>query len=219
MLEYPEMKNLSKSPREYCIAFNKLDGQNIRVKYDKKNKFSLFGSRHRLFDETDNQFEKVIPLFNNTLRNNLERLIVDNKDFKDFKELIVFMEYYGPNSFAGMHDENDILNNLMKLVVFDILIINKKNINQFILPNDFIKLFNKTQIEIPNIIYEGNLNDTFIKNVKNNIYNLKEGVVCKGITKRGDYRGKVWMCKIKTQYYLDRIKQEFGEKGLQLYGE
>lgn len=64
-------------------------------------------------------------------------------------------------------------------------------------------------VNIPKIIYTGNLNDQLIQDVRDNKYNLNEGVVCKGITKNGAYRGKIWMCKIKTQSYLDRLKAKF----------
>ena len=213
MIEYPSMRNLSKSPRDYCIAFDKLDGSNIRVKYNKKQGFNLFGSRTRLFDSSDLQFGEAISLFNNTLREPLQE-IYNDKQFKDIKEIITFFEFFGPNSFAGYHQQTDV----KQLIPIDILILYKKNISEFMLPQDFINLLDG-KLEIPKVIYSGKLNDIFINDVKSNKYNLNEGVVCKGTVYRGDYAGKVWMTKIKTLDYLKRVFTNYGKEGLLLYGE
>jgi hypothetical protein len=66
-------------------------------------------------------------------------------------------------------------------------------------------------VEIPRIIYEGTLNEEFIKNVREDKFNTFEGVICKGTQTKGSFRGKVWMCKIKTVAYLDRLKNRFGD--------
>lgn len=42
MIEYPEIINSSKAPRLACIAFDKLDGSNIRIKWTQKRGFDLF---------------------------------------------------------------------------------------------------------------------------------------------------------------------------------
>ena len=213
MLEYPEMRSLKQSPRDYCIAFDKLDGSNIRVKFNKKQGFHLFGSRTRLFDSSDNQFGEAISLFNNIIREKLE-LLYSDKQFKDVREIITFFEFFGENSFAGYHQKDDP----KKLIPIDILLVYKKSMYNFILPQEFVKLLDNV-LEIPRVRYSGKLNDELIKNVRNNIYNVKEGVVCKGIGHRGDYFGKVWMTKIKTIEYLNKVLKNYGQKGLSLYGE
>ena len=44
-------------------------------------------------------------------------------------------------------------------------------------------------------------------------WGLKEGVICKGVRKtKGDEL--VWMTKIKTIEWLNKVKELYGEKGL-----
>ena len=64
-------------------------------------------------------------------------------------------------------------------------------------------------MKTPEIVYRGNLNDEFIADVRGGKYNVNEGVICKGTETSGQYRGGIWMCKIKTQAYLDRLKDRF----------
>jgi hypothetical protein len=51
------------------------------------------------------------------------------------KEIIVFFEFFGPNSFAGFHIKEDP----KELVMFDILLVHKNNNRKLIPPHDFTK--------------------------------------------------------------------------------
>jgi hypothetical protein len=201
MVEYPSIPNSSKAPRKECIAFEKLDGSNFRAKYTLKNGFQLFGTRTQLIDETS-EWKNMIECFKEFEEPLLNKFKKD-KDYNSHREIIVFGEYYGENSFAGSHNEND----KKKITIFDILIGHK--IRKFIPPKKFIKDFK--DFNIPKVIYEGNLNDEFILNVRNDKYNTFEGVICKGTIPVGNAMGGIWMCKIKTQKYLDRLKNNFGD--------
>ena len=209
MIEYPTMINSSKAPHEPCIAFDKLDGSNIRVKFTRSKGFSLFGSRHQLFDDTHPFLAGSIGSFNERYSEFLNSLF-GTKRFRDFKEIIVFGEYYGEKSFAGMHDPNDLTK---KFVLFDVMLIFKDRV-EFLKPQEFLDLF-AGKVEIPRVVYEGNLNDPFIQAVRENKVagheeSLIEGVICKGLQTKGSYKGKVWMCKIKTIEYLEKLKSRFG---------
>jgi hypothetical protein len=57
------------------------------------------------------------------------------------------------------------------------------------------------------VVYEGDLSDSFIDKVRNGGYNLNEGVICKGGSGH-----KLWMRKIKTLAYLQRLKNVLGDK-------
>lgn len=209
MIEYPTMQNSSKAPRKSCIAFEKLDGSNMRVKWTQKKGFSLFGSRTQLIDSSHPHLGGIVEVFKRDYEEKLEDII--NKNFRNERELVVFGEYFGPNSFAGIHTDEP-----KKFVMFDVLVGHKNE--KFMLPQDFIKMFDG-KVEIPRVIYRGNLNDQFIKEIRENKYDLFEGVICKGTERSGAYRGGVWMCKIKTQKYFDLLKNRFGEEGLKQYGE
>ncbi len=212
MIEYPSILSVDKSPRGKIIAFNKLDGSNIRVLYTRMNGFCRFGSRNEMFDLNHPFLAPAIPYFREHLEAPLLKLI-DN-EFPKEKEIVVFLEFFGDKSFAGRHVIGDTT---QKLVCFDILVGNKNR--KFIPPQQFIDLMDKYKIETPIVIYKGELNDEFIKEIREGHYHVDEGVVCKGIEKRGDARGGIWMCKIKTKKYLAKLLELFGQEGVKKYGE
>ncbi len=209
MIEYPSIQNSSKAPRQNCVAFDKLDGSSIRVKWTNKNGFTLFGSRTQLIDEKHPFLGDVVSIFTKNFAEPLNSIF--RKQWPNHREIIAFGEYLGESSFAGQHK----LDEPHKFVLFDVMLGHKNR--EFIKPNQFIKLFGDV-VETPKIIYTGNLSDKFISDVRNNAYNLHEGVVCKGTETTGAARGKMWMCKIKTQAYIQKLKLNFGNEW-EKYGE
>lgn len=190
------------------IAFDKLDGSNIRVKWTNKKGFNLYGTRTQLLDRSHSSLGLVVDIFSSKYAQNLERIF--QKEFMGEKEIVIFGEYYGPNSFAGLHFDPP---ELMDFYLFDIMLI-KKSYTEFILPQHFLKMvpkFDAIGLKTPKVVYEGNLTDDFIRRVRENEFNLNEGVVCKGTSKLGSFRGKMWMCKIKTNAYLEKLKSRYGK--------
>jgi hypothetical protein len=210
MIEYPSIINSSKAPRESCIAFDKLDGNNLRFKWTRKRGFDCFGTRTQLIDINTPIYGVGVKYFLLNQAPILDKFF--KKNLLGYREIIVFGELYGPNSFAGMHDPKDEL----KVTVFDILVGHKNRF--FIPPNELVRTFSNL-IELPRVIYTGNLNDSFIQDVKNNTFGLNEGVIVKGTKKNGAYRGNMWQCKIKTTAYLKKVYDRFGNEGLLKYGE
>lgn len=211
MIEYPTILPSSRAPRQSCIAFEKLDGSNIRVKYTQKKGFSLFGSRTQLIDQTHPHLGAICGIFFKDFEAPLTEII--EKNWPDEREVIVFGEFFGDKSFAGWHDLADTTK---RFVLFDIMVGHKNR--KFILPQEFIKLC-QGKVAIPRVVYEGNLNDQFIQSVREGDYGVEEGVVCKGKQRSGAARGGVWMAKIKTEKYLDALFNKFGQDGVAKYGE
>jgi hypothetical protein len=58
------------------------------------------------------------------------------------------------------------------------------------------------------VVYEGKLTGQFAEDVRRGKYGVAEGVVCKG----GRGGPDVWMAKIKTYAYTERLKQAFAER-------
>lgn len=204
MIEYPSIQNSSKAPRQECIAFDKLDGSNFRAKWTQKRGFDVFGTRTQLIDETSEFWSDMVVVFKNTVQKPLDDLFRKDKEFRDVREIIVFGEYFGENSFAGRHEEEP-----RKIVVFDFMIGHK--LRKFMKPRDFIKK-TKDIIETPRVVYEGNMNEDLIRRVRADEFNTFEGVICKGTQSVGNASGGIWMCKIKTQKYLDSLKNRFGDE-------
>jgi len=212
MIEYPSILHANRAPHQACIAFDKLDGSSIRVKYTRKRGFCQFGSRTQMLEESHPILGGAITYFSDHFAAILEQLIKDN--WRDEREIMFFGEWVGPNSFAGWHEMEDIKQGFMRFVLFDVMLSHK--CRKFLLPQDFRKLV-APHVATPRVIYEGNLNDQLIADVKAGKYPVTEGVICKGRERTGAACGNVWMAKIKTDAYFAKLKSKFGEEGFKKY--
>lgn len=185
------------------IAFDKLDGSNLRFEWNKKRGFYKFGSRNVMIDENSEQFGVGIKIFKEKYEENLNRVFTSKK-YKDILSFVCFGEFVGKKSAFGQHDFN---NDEFDVVLFDIDRYKKGLIH----PKDFVDDFG--EFGIPKIIYQGNLNKEFVNRVENNEFNLSEGVICKGkiSTKKG--QEQLYYCKIKTNDWLARLRK-FGDSKL-----
>ena len=195
MKSYPSIDGPSKAPRQPCIAFYKYDGSNLRWEWSKKRGWYKFGTRRRLFDHTDPDYGCAIPIFMESLAPELEAIF--RKEYRDINQIIVFTEFFGPNSFAGQHIKEQ-----KELRLIDVNL-HKKGI---IDPRGFVNIFGSLPFAAQ-IVYEGNLNEQLILDIRDSKYDVNEGVVCKG--GKGH---KLWMCKIKTLAYRKRLKEFYGEE-------
>jgi len=193
---------------EEVWGFNKLDGQNFCAKYSSKNHdFVMFGSKTQNVDETSDQFGEAVKYFKHNISENLKKIIISNNKkgdiFNNVKEITFFFEWYGENSFAGVHVPGETL----KLALIDVNIYKKG----YIEPKIYWKIFNG-KIDIPELIYRGILTKEIISLIQNNIWNednclypsVKEGVVFKRSTQlKGQRLPKV---KVKTFWWLNKLK-------------
>lgn len=195
MKQYPEIPGWKKFPLgTKVIAFDKIDGSNIRCEWSKKRGWYKFGTRTQMLDESHEHFGQAISLFQKKYADVVAQICYD--EFKVQERIVAFVEFYGPNSFAGSHVESDTKD----VILLDVDIFKKG----FISPRQFIKLFR--DIEIPNIILDGNFNKEFIEKIRNNEFNLSEGVVVKAVEK-----SKIPMTKVKTLAWIERLKKEKNE--------
>jgi hypothetical protein len=200
MKTYPKMDYWNKGRfGEYCYLFNKLDGSNLRYQFSRKRGWYKFGSRNVMIDENTPILGEGVTIFLNTWADELEK-IFKQKEYRNIDQFIAFGEFYGENSFAGQHVDTDI----KKVSIFDIDQYKKG----FVPPKQFIEDFG--HLNIPKVFYQGEYTQEMIDEVRNNKI-LKEGVVSKGVYKS---KGKdvVWSCKIKTNEWLQKVKEKFGEK-------
>lgn len=79
MKEYPKILGSERIPlNEECIAFDKLDGSNLRFEYSKKQGWYKFGTRRRLFDHTDPDFGSALEIFQRKYAEPIEKIVFDN---------------------------------------------------------------------------------------------------------------------------------------------
>lgn len=178
------------------IAFDKLDGSNLRFEYSHKRGFYKFGSRNVMIDESNEQFGFAIKLFREKYEKGLTE-IFKSREYRNTLSFVCFAELLGTKSAFGQHEfENDEFD----IVLFDI----SQYKRGFIQPKQFVRDFQ--HLGIPKIVYEGNLNVDFVQKVKNNEFNLSEGVICKGIVKTKKGVDNIYSCKIKTNDWFERLR-------------
>lgn len=178
-------------------AFDKLDGSNLRFEYSRKRGWYKFGTRNEMIDEKTPFYGEGVSIFLDKYGDDLARIF--RKEYSNVDNFIVFGEFLGENSFSGQHDPND----KMDVVMFDINIYKRGLIH----PKDFIDKFSK--LHIPDVLYVGEYDEELIDSVKNNKWNLKEGVICKGALRRKG-SDEIWMTKLKTNEWLFEVKKKYG---------
>jgi hypothetical protein len=204
MLHYPKIPSSAGCPGGRCIAFDKI-GTNLHWDWDRDFGWHAFGTRRDQFNLTPDGVESFrcahpglddcAELFQSTLAGELDRLFRELPDYIPHAEFKVFTEYAGPNSFAGQHVPDD----KKELVLFDILSANAGLVSPFDLVRDF------GHLHIPRVVFQGKFSGKLTEDVRQGKFRVREGVVVKGGSGEG-----LWMCKIKTLAYLERLKQAFG---------
>jgi hypothetical protein len=200
MKEYPSIPGPAQSPKDDGIAFFKHDGSNLRFEWNRKKGFNKFGTRHQLFDEKHEVFGIAVSLFMNKYSEAISKIVRDNKVWRNAESYTAFAEFEGEKSFAGQHKSDDATRDV---ILFDIAI-HKRGI---ISPREFVNEFGA--LHIPKIVYTGRLTEGFINQVRENTLEtpLNEGVVFKGGSGHD-----LWMCKIKTNHYREKLKAMYADK-------
>jgi hypothetical protein len=208
-LAYPKIPDSKNCPMGRCIAFEKYDGTNLHWVWEVELGWYAFGTRRDRFDLDDvgiaefnsahSGLDKAPEIFHRDFANPLEAIFRENPRY-DCSEITVFTEFFGSNSFAGMHKENDP----KQLVLFDV-----QTDNDIIGPEQFIEDF--SEVNIARVVYRGKLTGRFGDDVREGKYNVAEGVVCKGSSDR------LWMVKIKTYDYMKRLQNAFKDEWKQYW--
>lgn len=186
-----------------AYVFDKLDGSNLRFEWNRKRKaWSKFGTRTRLFDESDWQFGRAIKIFMATLAEPVAKVAYDQR----WESAIVFTEHWGPSSFAGCHHDaqNQPLDpdDQMRVELIDVAPYKQGMLG----PAEYLKLFEG----LPRAAFLGCFHWTrgFVERVWNNDV---PGVTCEGVVGKAG-RGKTHdlvMAKAKTSAWVDKVKARY----------
>jgi hypothetical protein len=193
MQNYPSISKDYIQSLDYYI-FDKLDGSNIRVEFSLKSGFNKFGTRHKLMSDDSgilNQSKDLILAYEEQVHNIFRK----NK----WQTGTLFFEFYGPQSFAGFHEENDDF----KVYLID------SHIGKigFLHPKDYLKAF-EDSIEMAQFLKIGKFNKPFLEEVKNG---QLEGMTFEGVIGKSSNRNKLIRCKAKSQAWLSRLKDKCGD--------
>lgn len=179
------------------IAFDKLDGSNVRAEWSAKRGWYKLGTRHRLLDETDPIFGRVPGILAQGIGDPLGEAL----KVAGFERAMCFFELWGAKSFAGMHD----LQEQQRLTLIDVAPF-KQGI---LMPDRFLELFG--HLDVPRVLLRGTITPEFIESVRASTLEdmTFEGVVCKATN---DKRTKMpIMFKQKSRAWLDKLHQYCGD--------
>ena len=180
MLHYPKIPGSRNAPDGRCVAFEKYDGTNLHWDWDRDFGWHAFGTRRDEFNLTDAGIGIVHPTARASaavrrgvprhLGRGLEHVFRDHPSYTGFQSLKAFTEFLGPNSFAGLHKEDDP----KELRLFDVW----AEPFGMVGPQQFVADFG--HLPIARVVYEGRLTGKFAEDVRAGKYGVAEGVVCKG---------------------------------------
>lgn len=197
-LVYPKIPENSDKFHNKCYAFEKYDGSNLHWKWNVQDGWYLFGTRRTQFSLDRKgisgfqfnhmELRNAPDIFNEKLRDKLTVFLCSHNEFSNY-DITLFTEFHGHNSFAGNHEVTDD----HELTIIDVML-NNKLFN----PETFHKYF--SPFGSARLVYQGKYNGQFAEDVRKGKYNVNEGVVVKGIVD-----GEVFMTKVKTKAYLNKL--------------
>ena len=205
MKSYPSIQKSSVAPKgKGCYVFVKYDGSNLRFEFSKKRGWYKFGTRNHLFDRSDPVFGSAIDLFIGRYGGDLEEIFRKEKLFRGIDNIIVYAEWFGAKTFAGMHVQDDP----KEIVLFDVNPITKGLLGS----KDFLEIFG--HLRVAELLSREIFNNKLIQEVREGRFNcqsrftianeIPEGVVCKAGSGHN-----IFMTKIKTNQYLEKLKEHY----------
>lgn len=203
MFRYPKMPGPAGGKLEKCVAFEKYDGTNLHWEWERDRGWHAFGTRGASypfapggfaeFAEKHDGLHDATLIFQNQFADQMAAILNEGSGSGQY---VALTEFVGPNSFAGMHKADDP----KRLVLFDVFAVGRG----FLDPWTFLKEFGS--LPVARVVYEGKFTGKFTADVRVGRYGVGEGVVCKG--------GKgpdVWMAKVKTDAFMQRLKAAFAD--------
>lgn len=199
MKSYPSIPKLPRRKFKAHI-FDKIDGSNLRFEWSKKRGWYKQGTRRRLFDETDPVFGQALPLFLTSLAESLEKIFVSQR----WDRAIAFAEYWGPQSFSGLHTPGDD----MRLSLIDVSV-HRKGI---LLPQAFVELFG--HLDTATYLGQAMWGPELVSSVRQGSF---EGVTFEGVVGKALVKNQLVMAKAKTQAWIDKVLEVHGaEQGAKI---
>lgn len=134
MKQYPSIPRATGQDfREFpAHVFDKLDGSNLRFEWNRKRGWHKQGTRHRLFDLSDPDFGKAIPLFTSSWAEALDRKFTEDR----VEQALVFFEYWDITCLGGRPADPP---GEKRLTLFDV------NLHRrgFVPPLEFVREYSK----------------------------------------------------------------------------
>lgn len=194
MKSYPSITNIIRKGVPVFV-FPKFDGSLVRAEWGKKKGFWKFGRKNGLLDDSNPLLARKVPyIFKEKYEEDISKILTDLRATK----AILFGEFFGENSFAGSHEEEQ-----HTIMLFDIALDNSGLLE----PKEFLRL--TKNIDCAQAINYGNFTDDLAEQVRNSSL---PGMTFEGVIAKGSYvsPGLPLMFKVKSQAWLDRLKNKCG---------
>ena len=199
---YPSIsRSTGQSFREFeAYVFDKVDGSNLRFEWSHKRGWYKYGTRSRLFDQTDEVFGEAIPLW---LNNHADHVAAVAKK-QGWDNCVAFAEFWGSHSFAGEHLTGDH----KFLTLFDVAAYKKGLLG----PREYLDLFGNlggsgTHYITARFLGKYKWTRGFVEQVR---CNQIPNVTCEGVVGKTMEGKRLIMAKAKTQLWLDKVKERYG---------
>lgn len=194
MEQYPSIDKIVRD--NHIFAYDKIDGSNIRVEWSRKTGHMKYGSRTQLIDATHPTLGDAIAIFQEKYADVLDEIYRQQR----FIRATAFLEFHGPNSFAGFHVKDEPHD----LTLFDVHVYKQG----LMPPREFNKVFK--YVDTAPLLYEGKANSDFIRKVKTSTLEgmTFEGVVCKS---GYDAKNRLANFKIKSNAWLQKLKTKYAD--------
>lgn len=194
MKSYPSIPNSGGQSFEglgLVHVFDKLDGSNLRAEWTKKRGWFKFGSRTQLIDETSEQFPGAI-----------EKLVAAGEQVRSLlrqkrapQKIVIFGEWHGLHSFAGVHDPDDV----MRFSVFDVCVDNRGWMD----PKEFVRRF-VGEMDTPEYLGTHNWTRGLVQGVRNGHWD--DDVTFEGIVGKTLVGPRLHMGKAKTEQWIEKVQ-------------
>lgn len=200
MLHYPKIPSSKHCRLGFCVVFDKIDGTNLHWDWDRDFGWHAFGTRrdaYNLLPEGVDQFERDHPNLTGAAElfaSVLASPAAETLGSLPIQQAVLFTEFAGPGSFAGSHRSEDP----KRLVLFDVSLD-----SQLVGPEEFLDRFG--HLDTPRVLYRGKFKGQLLEEIYHGKYDVPEGVVVKGGS-----GNELWMAKVKTRAYEERLRSQFG---------
>src|SRR5262249_13895064 len=134
----------------------------------RRDEFNLTKAGVEQFARRHAHLRPCVEVFRATLAEGVEKVFREHPGYREFQTLKMFTEFLGPNSFAGLHKEDDP----KELQLFDVL----AEPVGIVGPRRFVADFG--HLRVARVVYDGQLTGKFAEDVRAGVYGVAEGVVC-----------------------------------------
>jgi hypothetical protein len=176
-----------------CYVFGKYDGSNVRAEWHPRKGFWKFGRRKALLDDSNPILQEAPDLIMRDWAVDLASVFKSMR----LQKATAFFEFWGDNSFAGNHEDEEHRCTLLDATA------HPKGI---LPPKDFVKVFKG--LDHAALLHQGNFNRAMEEQVRSGTL---PGMPFEGVIVKGGLisPGRPLMFKVKNRAWFERLRAQY----------